>query len=174
MNKINILEGILFIKGEEGLSNLEIAKILDIDIKEVKDIIDSLNQKLEGTALVINSFGDKYKLVTREEYFNYYKDYLRENPVKLTDSLVETAIIVAYNQPVTKAFVDSIRGVDSGDALRRLKNYNLIEVAGRSDAPGRPMIYVTNNNFLDHFGLKSLEDLPPINEENDIIEIWDE
>lgn len=166
MENKNIIEGLLFIKGEEGILEKEILDLLKINKEEIDLLMATLIKEYEGRGLQILKFGDLYKMLTRSKYVQYYKDYLEREPFRLSDALVETALIVAYKQPVTRAVVDQIRGVDTSDAIRKLRNLEIIEELGRTDAPGRPIIYGTSNKFLDHFGLSSLDELPDIEKKN--------
>lgn len=165
MNLEAILEGMLFIVGEDGLSYDQISNILEIDIEEIDKIISKLKENYSNNNRGINVeyLGNKFKLVTKKEYNDYCKKLLEdeENNI-LSQSALETLAIVAYNEPVTRMMVDEIRGVGSTHSIRKLVSRDLIKEVGRSDLPGRPILYGVTDQFLDHFGLSSINDLPEI------------
>ncbi len=164
--KVGILEGLLFVTGEDGLSLEEIENILDISSKDALDLIDKYKKSLEsldrGIKLVY--LGNKYKLATKEEHKKYY-ELLVDKVISstLSQSALEVLAIIAYNDSITVGQIDEIRGVSSRDMVRKLLFKGLIDVAGKSNLPGKPMLYKTTNKFLDYFNLSSKEDLPNIN-----------
>lgn len=165
MNLSACLEGLLFLRGEEGLSNKELTKILEIDNITLDKLIIELKEELKNLnrGIDLKKYGNIYKLVTKEEYNNIFKkliDVEREKP--LTTSALEVLAIIAYNEPVTRMEIDEIRGMDSSYTVRTLKNKNLITESGRLDMPGKPILYKTTDEFLNVFGLKSKEELPNI------------
>lgn len=166
MDNLKLIEGILYLKGSDGLNIDEMMEITRMKEADIYIVLNKLKDKYADSALEISNFGGTYKLLTKAEYYEYYKNYLKGKPLKLSDSLVETAIIIAYNQPISRSSVEKIRGVDSSDAIRRLKNFNIIKDLGRSEEAGRPIMYGTDDVFLDHFGLKSLDELPQINKKD--------
>ena len=110
-------------------------------------------------------YGDYYKLVTKKEYKEYIERLVEiDNSNSLTEATLETLAIIAYNEPVTRIKVDEIRGVSSSHMIRKLVNCGLVKELGRSDLPGRPNLYGTTPLFLDHFGLKCIEELPKLTE----------
>ena len=165
MNHVSILESLLFVVGDEGLTINEIKEILNIEDNEIKEIIEQLsnsyNENARGITLTI--LGNRLKLITKKENKNYIKklSVLDKNDT-LTDAALETLAIIAYNQPITRIMVDEIRGVSSSYLIRKLICKNLISEIGRSEAAGRPVLYATTSLFLDYFGLKSISDLPNI------------
>lgn len=160
-----IIEGLLYVQGDLGLTIDDVANILEITPEEAKELILSLKQDYinEDRGLRINYLGNTFKLTTKEEHKEYFKKLL-ENPKNnvLSNQALETLAIIAYNEPITRLDVDEIRGVDSAYVLRRLLAKGLIKECGRSDKPGHPILYKTTNEFLDYFGLASKEDLPKI------------
>ena len=110
----------------------------------------------------IEIFGDKYKLVTKKEYKEYLKKLVPDEEDLLTQSNLETLAIIAYNQPITRLQVEEIRGVSATHTMRKLLMRDLIKELGRSELPGRPILYGTTDFFLDYFGINSLEELPKI------------
>ena len=171
--KIGVLEGLLFVMGEDGLALDEIAKILEISEDDTLKLIDEYKASLEdekrGLRLVF--LGNKYKLTTKEEHKSYY-ELLVDKMVSgvLSQSALETLAIIAYSQPITVGQIDEIRGVSSRDMVRKLLFRGLIDIEGKSDLPGRPMLYKTTNKFLDYFNLSSLDDLPEIKENEEMSE----
>ena len=160
-----IIEGLLYVQGDLGLTIDDVANILEITPEEAKELILSLKQDYinEDRGLRINYLGNTFKLTTKEEHKEYFKKLL-ENPKNnvLSNQALETLAIIAYNEPITRLDVDEIRGVDSVYVVRRLLAKGLIKECGRSDKPGHPILYKTTDEFLDYFGLASKEDLPKI------------
>lgn len=173
-----IIEGLLYVQGDLGLTINQVADILEITIEEAKQLILSLKQDYieQDRGLRIKFLGNSFKLTTKEEHKEYFKKLL-ENPKNntLSNAALETLAIMAYNEPLTRGEVDEIRGVDSVYVLRRLLAKGLIKECGKSDKPGHPTLYKTTDEFLDYFGLSTKEDLPKIdllnesiNEEKDL------
>ena len=160
-----IIEGLLYVQGDLGLTIDQVSDILEITPEEAKELILSLKQDYidEDRGLRINYLGNSFKLTTKEEHKEYFKKLL-ENPKNnvLSNQALETLAIIAYNEPITRIDVDEIRGVDSAYVVRRLLAKGLIKECGRSDKPGHPILYKTTDEFLDYFGLSSKEDLPKI------------
>ncbi len=178
MNKKAVLEGLLFVSGDEGLTKEKMESIIEIDENEVDELLAELltDYSSDDRGITINKFGDVYKLVTKKEHADYYKKIVDgEVNEKLSNSALETLSIIAYNGPITRVMIDEIRGVSSAHIVRKLVFKNLIKDVGRSELPGRPILYGVTDQFLDYFGLKSIEDLPKIElEENNIqTELYD-
>ncbi len=167
MNKMAVLEGLLFVVGEDGLTINQIVDILEITNEEAKELVSSLKEKYESetSGIRINFLGNTFKLTTKSEHREYYQKLI-ENPETnvLSQAALETLAIIAYNQPITRIDVDEIRGVGSSHIIRKLVAKGLIKEAGRSDAIGRPILYKTTSEFLDYFGLATMEDLPKMQE----------
>lgn len=173
MNLEAVLEGLLFVSGEDGISKEKIMSILDIDSDEADNLIDklTLNYSSDNRGFEIKKFGDNYKLVTKKEHAEYYKKLVDDEiSESLSSSALETLAIIAYNEPITRVVVDEIRGVSSAHIIRKLVLKNLIKEVGRSELPGRPILYGVTNQFLDYFGLNSTKDLPVIEFEEDFTE----
>lgn len=150
-------------KGEENLG---------LETEAVEPFVDKLNQRYEenGLAFEITLVGGGYTFATKKRYEPWLSIFQHENAYrKLSQSAIETLAIVAYKQPVTKPEVDDIRGVDSGYILRQLLEKVLIEVSGRLDAPGKPLLYRTTKHFLKHFGINSIDELPKPREIEEIL-----
>lgn len=173
MNKLAVLEGLLFVVGEDGLTINQIMDILSIENDEAKELISVLKEKYEAetSGIRINFLGNTFKLTTKKEHREYYQKLI-ENPESnvLSQAALETLAIVAYNQPITRIDVDEIRGVSSSQMIRKLVAKGLIKEIGRSDAIGRPILYQTTSEFLDYFGLATMDDLPKMEQfvENNI------
>ena len=162
-----VLEGLLFVVGEEGLTLEQIEDVLEIDEEASKNLIMELKKDYEdeNRGLRIDFLGNRFKLTTKFEHKEYYQKLI-ENPEtnSLSQAALETLAIIAYNEPITRVQVDAIRGVGSVNIIRKLVAKGFIKESGRSDLPGRPILYETTNEFLDYFGLSSTEDLPDISE----------
>lgn len=163
MNRMAILEGLLFVVGDDGLTLKQISDIMDISLLESKELLLSLKQSYEdeNRGIKINFLGDRFKLSTKKEHREYYQKLI-ETPENnsLSQAALETLAIVAYNEPLTRMDIDEIRGVNSREMLRKLVAKGLVKEEGRSELPGRPILYATTNEFLDYFGLSSKEELP--------------
>lgn len=170
MNLKAILEGILFVVGDEGISIEKLEKIMGISLDELNKILNEYMVDLENSdrGLQLEKYNDNYKLVTKKEHAEYYKK-LVDNEVSdvLSPAALETLAIIAYNGPITRNMIDEVRGVNSIYVIRKLVLKNLVKEVGRSEMAGRPILYGVTDQFLDYFGLKSLDDLPTISEEGD-------
>ncbi len=164
MNKA-VLEGLLFVVGEDGLTIEQIEDVLNIDEEPAKNLIRELKHDYEDESrgLRIDFLGNRFKITTKFEHKEYYQKLI-ENPETnfLSQAALETLAIIAYNEPITRIQVDTLRGVGSTSIIRKLVAKGFIKEAGRSDVPGRPILYETTHEFLDYFGLASIEDLPDI------------
>ncbi len=165
MNNIKYaIEGILFAAGEP-VKAAKLAVVLDVTIDEVKtavsELLEEYNQEKRGFNII--EILDGYQICSRPEYYTYIQEILGEQRNQpLSNAAMEALAIIAYKQPVTKGQIEHIRGVNSDGCVNRLYERGLIEEAGRLDAPGRPILYVTTDTFLRCFGLKSPLDLPPV------------
>lgn len=158
-----VLEGLLFVVGEDGLTLDQIEEVLEIPEEDVKNLVNELkhNYENEDRGLRIDFLGNRLKLTTKFEHREYYQKLL-ENPETniLSQAALETLAIIAYNEPITRMQIDKIRGVGSSQMIRKLVAKGLIKESGRSDLPGRPILYETTNDFLDYFGLSNIQELP--------------
>ena len=163
-----VLEGLLFVVGEDGLSVEQIADILEIDIGTAKDVISSLKSDYEdkNRGLRIDFLGNKIKLTTKKEHRDYYRKLVEddESGSTLSQAALEVLAIIAYNEPITRISLDEIRGVSNSHIIRKLVSKGFIKESGRSDLPGRPILYETTSEFLDYFGMNSIDDLPNMEE----------
>lgn len=166
VENISAVEAILFAYGEP-ISADQLSEASGIDRKSLDRIINLLNDRYDEThsALCVLRLDDSYQLSTRKEYATYIKSAFEtgRNSV-LSSAAMESLAIVAYNQPVTKGFVETVRGVDSSAVMNKLVEKGLIEEAERLEVPGRPIAYRTTKNFLRCFGISSVSELPPLKE----------
>ncbi len=158
------IEAILFAAGYP-VKYEKIAEVLGLDVHNTRTVIEHMseeyNLKSSKRGLNLLLFPDTCQLCTKEQYAPYIRDALGiRRGGNLSASSMEVLAIVAYNQPVTRSFIDQVRGVDSSYAVNSLIDKALIESCGRLDAPGRPMLYATTDKFLRVFGLNSLTELP--------------
>ena len=159
-----IIEAILFAAGREVKIN-ELMSALELSSEEVINNVESLklDHGKEDRGLSIINLNDSYQLCTKKEYYEYiYPIFDKRSKPSLSQAALETLAIIAYNPRITRAEIESIRGVNSDGTLYKLLDYNLIEEAGKMDAPGRPMTYKTSKEFLRMFGLSSLDELPEL------------
>ncbi len=172
MNLLGVLEGILFVVGDEGVTLNQICDIMSIKEDEAKRLLMDLKKEYESDnhGIRISYLGDAFKLTTKKEHKNYYQKLI-ENPENntLSSAALETLAIIAYNQPITRVEIDEMRGVGCTHIIRRLVAKGLIKEAGKSTMPGRPNLYATTSEFLDYFGLSSINDLPKV-EEKKVVE----
>jgi segregation and condensation protein B len=162
-----IVEGLLFAAGDEGLSLQQIAAVLEIEEEQAQAIIHMLKEEYEqqkrGIQLI--ELAGVFQLATKKEHAPYLKK-LVESPssASLSQAALETLAIIAYRQPITRAEIEEIRGVKSDKPIQTLIAKALIKEVGRAEGTGRPILYGTTKEFLDYFGLKTLEELPPLPE----------
>ena len=163
-----MLEAVLFAAGHP-VSYTRLAQILEVSADEaqnlVKDFAAEYNNGKVTRGIQLLTFDDCCQLCTKSDYIAEIRTALGiRRGGNLSNSSLEVLAIVAYNQPVTRAYIDTVRGVDSSYAVNSLIERGLIESKSRLDAPGRPMLYTTTTAFLRCFGLASLEDLPTLSE----------
>ncbi|NLJ81037.1 MAG: SMC-Scp complex subunit ScpB [Firmicutes bacterium] len=155
-----VVEGLIF-ASEKPIKAQEIARILESDQKTIIALIDKIKERYKRGALMIRNVAGGYQIVTKAELKPWIEKMGREViNAPLTMASTETLAIIAYQQPVTKAEIEQIRGVRSDSALNSLLERELICELGRKDGPGRPILYGVTEKFLAHFGLKSLDELP--------------
>ncbi len=160
-NLKEVLYSILFVAGD-GIEKSFIAEKLNVSEKELNKAIDELKNELSGEKGVhLIEYKNKIQLASNPNYANYISDVL--NPIReksLTRAALETLAIIAYKQPITKLEIEDIRRVNSDYAVQILIDQNMIEVVGRKDAVGKPLLFGTTENFLKRFDIKDLTDLP--------------
>ena len=165
MESFGVLEGILFVMGDEGIDLKSLCEIMEISEDEAKELLKQLKKNYEekDRGLRISYLGDAFKLTTKQEHKAYYeKLVLNPGTNKLSQAALETLAIIAYNQPITISEINEVRGVQCNQLIRKLVAKGLLKETGKSDLAGRPNLYATTSEFLDYFGLATLEDLPTI------------
>jgi len=165
-NLSNVIESILFVAGD-SVAFIDIADKLQVEMDEVKNAVEQLKQEKEesGSGIQVLIFNEKAQLCSNPNYAEQVSEVL--NPIKekaLTKAVLEVAAIIAYKQPITRLEIENVRGVNSDYAINALVEGNLIEIVGRKDAVGKPLLFGTTDTFLKKFSLNSLEDLPDYEE----------
>lgn len=167
INMFSVVEGLVFINGDEGIEPQTIAKLLEKSNREVEDTLTEIAEYYlddkHGIELV--NYGGIYKFVSKASIHEYAAELFKVTKVNnLSPAALETLAIIAYKQPITRVEIEEIRGVGSDAMLRRLSLRNLIEEVGRADAPGMPILYGVTKDFLDVFKLVSIDELPDLPE----------
>jgi segregation and condensation protein B len=158
------LEALLFV-AERPLSRQELRSVARLSDDEVDERLGDLEVQLRDRGIRLVSQGDRVMLGTSPESGALIARYLGADAVRLSPAALETLAIIAYRQPVTRGVIERIRGVDSGHVVRGLLHRRLIHEQGRAETPGRPILYGTSMEFMERFGLTSLDDLPPLEAE---------
>lgn len=158
------IEAILYAAGHP-IEYAKLSEVLGLSAKDVKNIVEAMSAEYNGEkstrGVLLLMYPESCQLATKEEFLPYIREALGiKRGGNLSASTMEALAVVAYNQPVTRAYVDAVRGVDSSYAMTSLIDKGLIESLSRLDAPGRPMLYTTTEKFLRVFGLSSLDELP--------------
>ncbi len=161
---VSALEAVLF-AGGEPVSISRLCEVFEIDDETLSKLTTLLADKLEesGSGIALLRLGDSYQLASKKEYAEYVRrafDIKRKTP--LSQAALEVLAVIAYNQPVTKSFIEQVRGVDCSGVVATLVEKELIEERGRLELPGRPLLYGTTANFLRSFSLSSLKNLPEL------------
>ena len=162
-----IVEGLLYIVGEDGAKLEQISLAIEKSQEDTKVILENIQRKyaseLYGIELV--GYGSVYKFISKKDVFPYAQELFHTaKPNTLSQSALETLAIIAYKQPVTRIEIEELRGVGADMMLRKLQARNLIREAGRSEAPGRPILYEVTEEFMDSFKLYTLNELPDLPE----------
>lgn len=161
------LEALLFANGD-SVSAERLAEVLGEELPQVEKLLLSLRDEydLQDRGVCLLRLEDRWQLAARSEYGDMIKKLMdnRRN-VPLTPAALEVLAVIAYNQPVSRGFIEQVRGVDSNSTVSKMLEKGLIEEAGRLNLPGRPVSFRTTDAFLRTFGLHSLEDLPPLHED---------
>ncbi len=158
------IEAMLFAYGEK-LTLIRISEILGINKNILKPIIDDMILRYKNSlrGIMIREISDGYQLCSKPEYHKYIKNLFEQKQKQsLSSAALEALAIIAYNQPITRTKIESIRGVDSDSAVSKLLERNLIKEAGRLETPGKSIVYETTEEFLRCFGFKSCSELPQI------------
>ena len=162
------IEAILFASGEP-ISVKRLADTVEVEEETVYKICKTLQdrKKTDESGICIVELNDSFQMCTNPDFADYIKKALEiKKNIPLSQAAMEVLAIIAYNQPVTKSFVEQVRGVESSQIVNNLVEKGLVEEAGRLDVPGRPISYKTSINFLRCFGLSGLDKLPPLQDEN--------
>jgi len=155
------LEAMLFASGE-SVPLARLAEALECDIPMTRNLLQKMAEtyKKNNSGIILREVDESYLLCTNPDYYPSVQKLLKLKPRRaLTPSVLETLSIIVFKQPVTKAVIEQIRGVNSDHGVNKLVEYGLIEEKGRLDAPGRPMLFGTSEKFLIHYGLKNLDEL---------------
>lgn len=164
-NEKAVIEAILFTMGE-AVEISKLSEVLELDLRKTKKILQEMEEEYEkeDRGIMLTRFDDVVQLCTKPQmYEELIKIAKSPRKITLTDTVIETLSIIAYKQPVTRQDVERIRGVSCDHAINKLLEYDLIKELGRLDAPGRPLLFGTTEQFLRSFGVKSLEELPEMN-----------
>ncbi|MDZ5471146.1 SMC-Scp complex subunit ScpB (plasmid) [Bacillus sp. 31A1R] len=178
VNWKGILESLLFAAGDEGLSIKQIVHVLEIDNLMAQEIVEGLTDDLNSDSnrgITVVNLAGTYQLATKKENSAYLKK-LVESPstTTLSQAALETLAIIAYKQPITRAEIEEIRGVKTERPLQTLVGKALVKEVGRAEGTGRAILYGTTKEFLDYFGLRSIEELPPLPERVDEDQVQEE
>ncbi|HHZ01882.1 MAG TPA: SMC-Scp complex subunit ScpB [Tissierellia bacterium] len=170
MNIKSVLESLMFAWGEP-LNIGEMSKLLNMPAKYIAGILDEMIREFsenEDRGLIIRKFGNSYQITTKKDNYEYIQSLLQNTVTKsLSTAALETLSIIAYKQPVTKVEIEQIRGVKCSQVVKGLLDKGLVKEVGKLDKPGRPTLYATTDEFLRHFGLTSIDQLPSIDIEKE-------
>ncbi|MEQ7217789.1 SMC-Scp complex subunit ScpB [Vagococcus fluvialis] len=160
------IEALLFVAGNEGLTLTEISHMINLSTASLYNEITELKknyEESEESSLTILEVGDRFMLSTKKEYASLLKQYAQSSiNQSLSQAALECLSIIAYKQPITRAEIEELRGVQSSGSVQKLVTRRLIEEKSRVDGPGRAILYGTTAYFLDYFGLKTVDELPPV------------
>lgn len=167
-----IVESLLFVADAPVTLDRLCMLLEEFDRGEVRDALNAVAEAYggEGRGVVLAEVAGGYQFRTPPENADYLRRLTKTRPVKFSQSALETLAIIAYRQPVTRAEIEYLRGVDSGGVLKTILEKKLIKILGKKDIPGKPLIYGTTREFLELFGLKDLKSLPTLKEIRDLSE----
>ncbi|BAM47343.1 SMC-Scp complex subunit ScpB [Amphibacillus xylanus] len=172
-----IVEGLLFVSGSDGLTINQMSSITELDSKTIEHLLNELKFDYENASRGIQILESEkhFYLASKPEHAEYFRKLRADvHTSKLTQASLETLAIIAYNQPITRAEIEEIRGVKSDRPIQTILSRGLIEEVGRKNTIGRPMMFGTTLDFLTYFGLRSIDELPPLNDQINEDEINDE
>ena len=166
MNTKAIIEGLLFLSGEEGLSKEQLSDAIQMDAGSfIETLKEEYRNPDKGFELV--EFANRYKFITKEFVYPYAKNIFEEvKAPSLSPAALETLAIIAYKQPITRVEIEEIRGVNCEMMLKKLQLRNLIEAKDRKDVIGKPLLYTVTDEFLDTFQMESLKELPELKQKD--------
>ncbi|AMM93735.1 SMC-Scp complex subunit ScpB [Peribacillus simplex] len=170
INWKGILEALLFATGDEGLSVKQIASVLEITEYQARDIVESLKEEYisDVRGIQVIEIAGVYQMTTKKAHSDYLKRLVETTSTQgLSQAALETLAIIAYKQPITRAEIDEIRGVKTERPIHTLVTKVLIKEVGRAEGSGRAYLYGTTKEFLDYFGLNSIDELPPLADNSD-------
>ncbi|MBR5683567.1 MAG: SMC-Scp complex subunit ScpB [Ruminococcus sp.] len=170
-DRLGAIEAILFASGEP-IEIYRLSEASGVDAGTLPSMIRLLNERYEdcGSGICIKKLDSSYQMCTREKYAEQIRAALEtKRAAPLSNAAMEALTIIAYNQPVSKGFVENVRGIDSSSVINNLVEKGLVEEAGRLDVPGKPIVYRTTSVFLRSFGLSSTADLPPLPGQGDLV-----
>lgn len=157
------IEALLFVAPGLVAPN-QLAAALEVTPREIEKALATLEEGLAGRGIRLQRYRGELRLVSAPEAAPLVERFLDlEATTRLSTAALECLSIVAYQQPITRPQIDAVRGVNSDSSIRSLLTHGLVEESGRADGPGRPILYATTSDFLQHFGLAKIEDLPPLN-----------
>ena len=160
-----VIEGLLFVAGEEGIDEKQMMDVLQLDRKTIKFYMAELKEvySSDSRGLQINEIAGGYQFTTKPEHAPYFKRLIQApSSTTLSQAALETLAIIAYKQPISRVDIEDIRGVKSERPIRTLAAKSLIKEVGRAEGTGRAILYGTAREFLEQFGLRSTEELPPL------------
>ena len=167
-NTKSIVESLLYIKGRDGTTVNEIKKVINLPVDDIRKLLKEMKKEYDQNVdrgITIQQYGDTYRLLTKKENHDILTlIYDTKTKSPLTQSLLETLAIVAYNQPCPSSLIEKIRGHNALNGLEKLTKLDLIKCVGRANTPGKPYLYEITNKFYDLFGIKSMKELPNIDE----------
>ncbi|MGZ4031600.1 MAG: SMC-Scp complex subunit ScpB [Tumebacillaceae bacterium] len=159
-----VMEGLLFVSGSDGIEPKQVAQILEIGVDEAIDLLYDLQAdfRREQRGIQVTEVAGAFQLTTRQEHVPYFERLAYQpQQTTLSQAALETLAIVAYKQPITRSGIEEVRGVKSERAINTLVSKQLIKEVGRAEGPGRPILFGTTKEFLEYFGLRALDELPP-------------
>lgn len=165
MNEKAVVEGLIFLSGDEGLSIEQLKQVTQWDEKHLEQLIDQLMQDYlhEEHGIEMACFGQQYKFISKAKIHEYAQALFSSTKMSnLSQAALETLAIIAYKQPITRVEIEEIRGVSCDMMIRKLLARSFIKECGRSDAPGKPFLYEVTKEFMDAFKLKTLDELPEL------------
>lgn len=168
-----VIEGLLFVAGEEGMEEKQLMEVLQIEVTELRELIKKLESQYadDSRGIQLQSVAGGYQLTTKEEHADYFKKLIQSpSSGTLSQASLESLAVIAYRQPVARLEIEDIRGVKTERPLRTLQSKGLIKEVGRHEGAGRAILYGTTKHFLEQFGLQTIEDLPPLPEAREDME----
>lgn len=160
-----VIEGLLFVSGDEGIERKQIAQVLEKDSSEIDGYIDELKETYlsPDRGMTIVEYAGSLQFVTKPDHAVYFERLVQTpSHSTLSQAALETLAIIAYKQPITRAEIEEVRGVKTEKPLQTLSAKGLVKEVGRAEGTGRAILYGTTKAFLDHFGLQSIKELPPL------------